>query len=114
VIGRSVSARTNLETAVAEGTGRTCWLWELRLKWAGSRLLPCHARRLESGGKPRGSNATVRLSGMGPVDRMATATGKVFSALYALFSGLVFVGVVGVVVARWIHRLLHWIHGEAP
>jgi len=59
-------------------------------------------------------NASMILSGMGPVDRMDTATGKLFSALYALFSGLVFVAVVGVVVAPWIHRLLHWIHVEAP
>jgi hypothetical protein len=57
-------------------------------------------------------NASMILSGMGPVDRMESATAKLFSALYALFSGLVFIGVIGVVVAPWIHRLYHWIHLE--
>jgi hypothetical protein len=57
-------------------------------------------------------NASMILSGMGPVDRMETATAKLFAALYALFSGLVFIGVIGVVVAPWVHRLFHWIHLE--
>jgi hypothetical protein len=57
-------------------------------------------------------NASMILSGMGPVDRMETAVAKLFAALYALFSGLVFIGVVGVVVAPWVHRLFHWIHVE--
>lgn len=57
-------------------------------------------------------NASMILSPMGPVDRMESATAKLFSALYALFSGLVFIGVIGVVVAPWIHRLHHWFHLE--
>jgi hypothetical protein len=57
-------------------------------------------------------NASMILSGMGPVDRMQTSAAKVFSALYALFSGLVFVGVMGIVLAPWVHRLLHWTHLE--
>jgi hypothetical protein len=59
-------------------------------------------------------NASMILSGMGPVDRMDTTAGKLFSALYALFSGLVFIGIAGIVVAPWIHRLFHWIHLEEP
>jgi len=59
-------------------------------------------------------NAAMILSGMGPVDRMETAGGKLFSALYALFSGLVFIGIAGIVVAPWVHRLFHWIHVEEP
>jgi len=57
-------------------------------------------------------NASMILSGMGPVDRMTSGTSKMFSALYALFSGLVFVAVAGVIVAPWIHRLFHWFHLE--
>lgn len=57
-------------------------------------------------------NASMILSGMGPVDRMATAPGKLFAAFYALFSGLIFIAVTGIVVAPWIHRLFHWIHVE--
>ena len=57
-------------------------------------------------------NASMILSGMGPVDRMETPGAKVFAALYALFSGLVFVGVVSIAVAPWVHRLFHWLHVE--
>ena len=57
-------------------------------------------------------NASMILSGMGPVDRMETTAAKLFAAVYALFSGLLFVGVAGIVLAPWIHRLFHWIHLE--
>jgi len=57
-------------------------------------------------------NASMILSGMGPVDRMELTPAKLFSAFYALFSGLIFIGVVGVVLAPWIHRLFHWMHLE--
>lgn len=57
-------------------------------------------------------NASMILGGMGPVDRMETTPAKIFSALYALFSGLAFVGLMGVVLAPWVHRLLHWTHLE--
>jgi hypothetical protein len=52
-------------------------------------------------------NASMILSGMGPVDRMENSGGKLFAALYALFSGIVFIGVMGVILAPWAHRLLH-------
>ena len=57
-------------------------------------------------------NASMILSGMGPVDRLQTTAAKLFAAVYALFSGLVFVGVMGIVLAPWLHRLFHWIHLE--
>lgn len=59
-------------------------------------------------------NAAMILSGMGPVDRMDAVSAKMFSALYALFSGLLFIGVAGIVAAPWLHRLFHWIHLEDP
>jgi hypothetical protein len=52
------------------------------------------------------------LSGMGPVDHMDTTLAKVFAALYALFSGLVFIAVMGVIVAPWVHRMIHVVHAE--
>jgi hypothetical protein len=57
-------------------------------------------------------NASMILGGMGPVDRMDSSAAKLFSALYALFSGLLFVGLMGIVLAPWVHRLLHWTHLE--
>ena len=59
-------------------------------------------------------NAAMILSGMGPVDRMASDAAKLFSAFYALFSGLVFIGIAGIVLAPWAHRLFHWLHLETP
>lgn len=57
-------------------------------------------------------NASMILSGMGPVDRMDTPAGKIFASLYALFSGLVFIGMTGIVLLPWVHRLFHWMHLE--
>jgi hypothetical protein len=57
-------------------------------------------------------NASMILSGMGPVDKMEWTSAKMFAALYALFSGLVFVGIIGVMIAPWVHRLVHWMHLE--
>ena len=57
-------------------------------------------------------NASMILSGMGPVDRMDSGIGKLFSAVYALFSGLVFIAVMGVVTAPWLHRMIHVTHVE--
>jgi hypothetical protein len=57
-------------------------------------------------------NASMILSGMGPVDRLETTNAKLFAALYALFSGLVFVAVMGIVLGPWVHRLFHRLHLE--
>lgn len=57
-------------------------------------------------------NASMILSGMGPVDRMEKDPAKVFAALYALFSGLFFVAVMGLLLAPWLHRMLHVLHAE--
>jgi hypothetical protein len=57
-------------------------------------------------------NASMILGGMGPVDRMETSPAKLFAAVYALFSGLVFIGIMGVVLAPWLHRLIHRFHLE--
>jgi hypothetical protein len=57
-------------------------------------------------------NASMILSGMGPVDRMSTTAAKLFASFYALFSGIVFIGVMGIVLAPWAHRLLHLTHIE--
>ncbi len=55
-------------------------------------------------------NAAMILGGMGPVDRLDTDTGKLFASTYALFSGLFFIAITGVVLAPVTHRLLHSLH----
>jgi hypothetical protein len=57
-------------------------------------------------------NASMILGGMGPVDRMEATSGKLFSSFYALFSGLFFIGILGLVIAPWVHRMIHVIHAE--
>jgi hypothetical protein len=41
---------------------------------------------------------------------MHSAAGKLFAGIYALYSGLVLVGTAGLLLAPFVHRLLHWIH----
>jgi|SRR4051812_23474294 hypothetical protein len=57
-------------------------------------------------------NASMILTGMGPVDPMVTTRAKVFASCYALFSGVVFLGVASVLVAPFAHRLIHKFHLE--
>jgi hypothetical protein len=55
-------------------------------------------------------NASMILTGMGPVDPMKTNSAKLFASGYALFSGVVFLSAVGVVVAPIFHRIIHKFH----
>ena len=55
-------------------------------------------------------NASMILGGMGPVDPVVTDAGKIFAGLYALFAGLLFVALSGIVLAPVLHRILHALH----
>lgn len=55
-------------------------------------------------------NASMLLTGMGPLHSITTDAGKWFASVYALFSGLVFLGAVGVGFAPLFHRLMHRFH----
>ena len=57
-------------------------------------------------------NASMILGGMGPVDPITSTAGKMFASFYALFSGLVFIGLSGFLLAPFVHRLLHRFHWE--
>ena len=57
-------------------------------------------------------NAAMLLGGMGPVESPHTFAGKVFAGVYALYAGLVFLAVTGVVLAPVLHRVLHRFHWE--
>lgn len=58
-------------------------------------------------------NASMILGGMGPVDALKSDGAKIFASLYALFSGLVFIGLLGLLLAPFIHRVLHKLHLES-
>jgi hypothetical protein len=57
-------------------------------------------------------NASMILSGMGPVVEIKTESGKWFSSVYALFSGVVFITNIGVILAPAVHRIFHRLHLE--
>jgi hypothetical protein len=55
-------------------------------------------------------NASMILGGMGPVNTLRTDAGKVFASFYALFSGMIFLVVTGLIFAPLFHRMLHHFH----
>lgn len=59
-------------------------------------------------------NASMIMGGMGPVDRLATNSAKLFASFYALYCGLVLLICVGILFAPVIHRILHKFHLETP
>jgi hypothetical protein len=81
--------------AVALGVGVLGYHWLGHLNWIDSLL-----------------NASMILGGMGPVDPLQSNAAKVFASCYALFSGLAFIGIAGVMLAPFAHRLLHRFHLE--
>jgi hypothetical protein len=54
--------------------------------------------------------ASMILGGMGPIKELHTPGSKLFASMYALFSGLVFIGIMGVVLAPLAHRMMHKFH----
>ncbi len=54
--------------------------------------------------------ASMILTGMGPIGLMESDAGKIFSALYAIYSGVTFLSVMGIFFAPIIHRFLHVLH----
>ncbi|MDQ2854697.1 MAG: hypothetical protein M3R68_00090 [Acidobacteriota bacterium] len=67
--------------------------WLARLDWIDSLL-----------------EASMILGGMGPVKELHTSGAKIFASFYALFSGVVFIGIMGIVLAPLAHRMLHSFH----
>ncbi len=56
--------------------------------------------------------ACMILTGMGPVIEMTSPEAKIFSSIYALYSGVAFLSITAVFFAPIIHRLLHILHVE--
>lgn len=57
-------------------------------------------------------NASMILTGMGPVNQMTTEEAKLFSSFYALFSGIAFLSTTAIMFAPLVHRFLHKFHLE--
>lgn len=55
-------------------------------------------------------DASMILGGMGPVGDLPNDGAKLFASAYALFSGLIFITVMGIVLAPVAHRALHIFH----
>ena len=79
--------------AVALGIGVSGYHYLGKLDWIDSLL-----------------NASMILSGMGPVDQLHSNAAKIFASCYALFSGLAFIGIASLLVAPFAHRFLHRFH----
>jgi hypothetical protein len=59
-------------------------------------------------------NAAMLLGGMGPVDPLHTTGGKLLAGFYALFAGVVFLVLAGVMLAPVFHIVLERFHLEPP
>jgi len=58
------------------------------------------------------ANASMILSGMGPLGTLNTEGGKLFAGFYALFSGLFFILIIALIFSPFIHRFFSKIHTE--
>jgi len=58
-------------------------------------------------------NTAMLLSGMGPVNPPQTPGGKLFAGIFALYAGLVFIALTGVVLAPVGHRVLHHLNWQS-
>lgn len=84
-----------LLSVIALFTGVAGYHWIAGLGWADSLL-----------------EASMILGGMGPVNSVTTTGAKIFASGYALFSGLVFIALIGIVLAPAVHRMLHTFHAD--
>jgi hypothetical protein len=58
-------------------------------------------------------NSAMLLGGMGPVGDLGPTGGKLFATFFALYSGLVFLIVAGLLFMPVFHRILHRFHLDA-
>ena len=56
------------------------------------------------------ANASMIMSGMGPLSDLKTNGGKIFEGVYALYSGLVLIICASLILGPVVHRFLHRLH----
>ncbi len=54
--------------------------------------------------------ASMILGGMGPINPLTNTSAKIFASIYALFSGVVFIALMGLLLTPVVHRLMHKFH----
>lgn len=52
-------------------------------------------------------NASMILTGMGPVDKAPDDAAKIFASFYAIYSGVAFLTSVAIIFSPIVHRFLH-------
>ena len=57
-------------------------------------------------------NASMILSGMGPLHSPESVGGKLFASVYALYSGFAVLGIAAIMFAPVMHRIFHRFHIE--
>ena len=57
-------------------------------------------------------NASMIISGMGPANELPTVAAKLFASCYAILSGVLFIGVIGIILTPVFHRIMHKLHLE--
>jgi hypothetical protein len=57
-------------------------------------------------------NASMILSGMGPLATPETPGAKLFAGGYALYSGFAVIAIAGVAFGPVVHRFLHYLHAD--
>jgi hypothetical protein len=90
--------------AMALMVGGALVLFSLAIGMAGYRYLE------DMGWLDAYLNASMILSGMGPLAPPKTDIGKFFAGTYALYSGFVILLAAGIVFAPIFHRFLHRFH----
>jgi len=57
-------------------------------------------------------NSAMLLAGMGPVKTDLSEPGKIFAGVYALYSGLIVIGVTGLMLTPGVHHVMKTVHWE--
>jgi hypothetical protein len=55
-------------------------------------------------------NASMILTGMGPVTVLKKDVSKIFASMYAIYGGIILLAITGIILAPLAHRLLHLFH----
>ncbi len=57
-------------------------------------------------------NASMILTGMGPVNPMPNNASKLFASFYCIYSGVAFLSSIAVFLSPALHRIMHKLHLE--